>query len=480
MESEDTKEDAGTKLKLQFMTSDELWSKVIKYKIDAGLKNNSLAVQELIKKALESTDKKEIISDQEIPDDTYSQIIEFREKVPTYERKHQLQIPIFLDKKSGAFYCEVHLSATELVPLSDPEATVDPELQKEYRSNRELEPNNPYFIQMIEDAKGGRQFSDLVVEYNTEYKATKPLKILGGQHRHNAIELALKEGVEATHGIRVFFNLDKDQRAEIMRIANTNIKVAEDLRDRIEEQKLSPANLLRNYCQDTGILESGEDFGDKRRFEEEFSPTVRMMRSFIVNFYKGKEYKGDVDKSAVEPELVETGGSKVDHRYLAIFNKFKDTGFKDKDLVAAGKAFAKLHNAQFERSDKIKGGAKKQFKVRAFSDSVITAWAFASGVLQRDSKRLEKLYNMPELSGIDDPLNAYALSRVKIKNDPTYRGLAVRSNERERGRMLKLLLLYTQSSKYNKINEALCNAAIKSFDSNKSYIDSEKQENEVL
>ena len=89
---------------------------------------------------------------------------------------------------------------------------------------------------MLEDAKDGRQFSDLVIEYNMAYEEKKPLKILGGQHRNEAIKRVFKENaVNQVHGIRVYFNLNKDQRAEIMRISNTNINVSPDLRDRIEE-----------------------------------------------------------------------------------------------------------------------------------------------------------------------------------------------------------------------------------------------------
>ncbi len=475
MEGKETDEE--TKLKLQFVTSDELWDKVVRYKLDSGAKNNSIAVEELIKKALDSTEnKKEILSEQDIPSETLSQIKEFRKDVPTFERKNQLPISVFLDKRSGSFYSEVHLLAKDLVPLSDTEATIDPELQKEYKSNRELELNDPYFIQMVEDSKGGRQFSDLVMEYNTGYTKQKPLKILGGQHRHRAIETALKEDVNAVHGIKVYFNLTMEQRAEIMRIANTNIKVANDLRDRIEEQKLKP--ILREFCYETGILDkqAKEDFGAKRKFEEEFSPTVKMMRSFIIDFYKGKEFKGEIDKDAVEPEIADTGEIGVDKNYMKIFNKFEKVGkFSDEDLIEAGRAFAKLHEAQYSKADKLKISGKKQIKVKAFSDSIITAWAYAAGVLQKDKTRLKKLYDLPDLSGDTDPLNASAMNKARAKKDPdTYRGLGMRSNETERGRVLMMFLLYTLLPK-TKIDVALCNAAIERYESNKGYIASENK-----
>ena len=50
---EKEQENKEGKLKLQFVTSDELWDKVLKYKINSGLKNNNRAVEELINKALD-------------------------------------------------------------------------------------------------------------------------------------------------------------------------------------------------------------------------------------------------------------------------------------------------------------------------------------------------------------------------------------------------------------------------------------------
>ncbi|MFA6190670.1 MAG: hypothetical protein WC711_04160, partial [Candidatus Staskawiczbacteria bacterium] len=42
----------------------------------------------------------------------------------------------------------------------------------------------------------------------------------------------------------------EEQREEIMRIANTNINVATDLRDRLREDVLQP--LLKNFGHETG------------------------------------------------------------------------------------------------------------------------------------------------------------------------------------------------------------------------------------
>ena len=44
--------------------------------------------------------------------------------------------------------------------------------------------------------------------------------------------------------------------------------------------------------------------------------------SFIVNFYRGKEYQGDIDKDAQIPYLCESGRD-TDKEYMKLFNKFK-------------------------------------------------------------------------------------------------------------------------------------------------------------
>jgi len=463
--------------KLQLVTNDELWNKVLKYKIDRDLKNNNLAVEELINKGLEPTshDKELITNGFSVPDDTLEKIKNFKNKLPLYEKRYNLPIIIIKDEKSKSFFVEVHISASNLIKFSDPDATIDPELQEEFRANRELEPDNYYFLQMIDDAKMGRTFSDIVIEYNDAYKEENPLKILGGQHRLEAIKRSEKDKPGTNHGIKVYFNLNKEQRAEIMRISNTNINVSPDLRDRIEEQRLTPANMLRNFCYDAGILKKGEDFGDKRRYEEDFSPTVRMMRTFIVDFFDGLKYKGDIDKDAHAPYICATG-QKMDEEYISIFNKFKSKEkFDDEKLLEAGKMFAKLHDAQYQKADKIKSSSKKEYKIKAFSLSIISSWAFATGVLQSEEKRLTKLYSLPEYSEEGDPLNAIGMSKAHHKTDPeNYRGLGTRTDEKERGRLLQLFLDYSNSDK-KKITQEMCNSSIDTYHANKSSKEAEEK-----
>lgn len=468
--------------KLQLKTTAELWQAVLGFRIRAGLKNNNDAVEHLIKKGLEPEDAA-YLSQVGIPQDLVSDIVEFMSKMPLVENKLSIPLLISNDKKSNSFFTECHLKASDLIKYTDKDLSIDPELQEEYRANRKLEPDNRYFLQMVEDAKNGRSFSDLVIEFNTSYteNKSKPLKILGGQHRDEAIKRALKEGVDVVHGVKVYFGLNKNKRAEIMEISNTNINVSPDLRDRIEEHRLEPSGMLREFCFETGIMKKGEDFGDKRRYEEEFTPTVRMMRDFIVSFFKGKEYKGNIDEDAEIPYDCDSG-KVIDKEYLKLFNKFKkEKSFNDKELINAGKMFAKLHQSQFKKADTIKGSRKKEYKIKAFSLSLISSWAFAAGVLQKHEKRLNKLYSLPNLSGEHDPLNAIAMSKAKHPSidSETYRGLGTRVSGKERGRLLHLFLIYSESDKL-KIDQQLCNSAIQVFHGNEAKKKAEESRKRAL
>ncbi|MBI4019530.1 MAG: hypothetical protein HY364_04730 [Candidatus Aenigmarchaeota archaeon] len=455
-----------TSTKLQLSTTDELWNKVVLYKLERGLKNNNQAVEELILRGIKPLiESKEIMSEMEISADTLSEIAEFRKQIPVCEKRWLLPLVILRDGKSGAFYTECHIISEDFIKLSDPDAKMTPESEEANRANRELESDNYYFEQMVEDAKEGRPFSDMVIEFYNKDGGSKPLKILGGQHRYEAIKEALKGKINAIHQLKVYFNLDKIQREDVMRIANTNINVAPDLRDRLREEILPPN--LKKFAQETGILKKDENFGDKRRYDDEFSPTVRMVRSFVVNFFRGREYKGDIDRDSEIPFLCKSGRD-IDSEYMKYFNKFKSSGgFNDAELIEAGKMFTKLHDMQFKNADKMKGTAKKEFKIKAFNLALITSWAFSAGVLRRFPDRLKKLYALPDLCNGDDPLNASAMAKASHKSldKESYRGLGVRNDEKERGRLLHLFLGYSNSSK-PKITEEMCNSAIAIFHSN--------------
>ncbi|MGD0204548.1 MAG: hypothetical protein ABSC20_11675, partial [Candidatus Bathyarchaeia archaeon] len=405
-----------------------------------------------------------------------NEVLDFSKNISTYEIQSKLVLLVLLDGRSNAYYCECHILSKELIAKCDTDAVIDPELQEEFRANRELEPANLYFLQMVEDAKRGRTFSDIVIEYNTTYKETIPLKVLGGQHRTEAIRRAfLEDSLDKIHGVKVYFNLNKDQRADIMRISNTNISVSTDLRDRIEEERLEPSGMLRNFCYTTGLLKEEEDFGDKRRYDEDFTPTVRMLRSFIVNYFKGVNFNGDIDKAAEVPYLCKSGRG-IDEEYLAIFNKFKsEANFTDNGLINAAKNFARLHETQYAKAEEIGGSVKRQYKLKAYNLATVASWAFAAGVLSKYPTRQKKLYALPDLCGKDDPLNAQGMAKAKHKSDlDTYRGLGTREDAKERGRLLYLWLNYSNSDK-PKVTEQMCNAAIDIFHSNMDNIAAEEK-----
>jgi hypothetical protein len=112
---------------------------------------------------------------------------------------------VFVDARTNAHYCECHIPASKLVPLCTTDVSLDPEEQPEYRANREIVTSHMAFERMQQDAKQRRSFSNLVTEFTTEYDSDHPLKIIGGQHRYQAIKEALEAGVDEYHGVKVYF-----------------------------------------------------------------------------------------------------------------------------------------------------------------------------------------------------------------------------------------------------------------------------------
>ena len=164
-------------------------------------------------------------------------------------------VHVFVDARTKARYCECHVLASKLVPLSTTDAPLDPEDQPEYRANREIVTSHYAFEKMQQDAKERRSFSNLVAEFTTEYNAEVPLKIIGGQHRYQAIKEAQALGIDEYHGVKVYFGLDSDQRLDVQLISNTVIAVSADLYDRMQETVRGPE--LRDWCQKVGLLAAG-------------------------------------------------------------------------------------------------------------------------------------------------------------------------------------------------------------------------------
>jgi len=226
--------------RIQVVLSDETEKKFREELTKRGFKKGDISeeIESLIVKGMsEQKIGENIFLSQEpsikIDDDTKNQIQKFFEEINTLEKKINKPLIILEDKRIKAFYTECHILAEHLINLMDLDPSIDPDYQEDFRSNRNFEPTNPDYLTMVDDAKKGRQFSDIVIEYNPspDYKRPeKPLKVFGGQHRSHAILEAFKEKINLYHGIRVYFNLNMEQRWNVAIISNTNIHVSNDLR----------------------------------------------------------------------------------------------------------------------------------------------------------------------------------------------------------------------------------------------------------
>jgi len=363
---------------------------------------------------------------------------DFWDSIETIEKQHNLKPIIFQDQKSGSYYIECHGNASIFESLLDIDAVLDPEEQAEYRANRSLQEEHRAFVQMIDDAKKGRQFSDLIVEYNKEYKTEMPLKVLGGQHRVEAVREALQEGIDRPHGFKVYFALTREQRNEIAQISNTNIALPVDLLDRMQETMLRSG--LRKWCQEIGLLGDDEDFADRKTTEGPVA--VKAARSFVVSFHEGKAKGYDPDALYV-PHLCRSSiGGLVDDKYVLLLKTKGNKIWQDPDLLNAGKAFAELHNAQFnavEKDSKLK--QFPEFKTKTITPVVAAAFGMIAGAVIKEKAKQKKLFELGKVKG-RDPLNANALSNAKHHSDlPTYRGIGARSDKKELGRMAEVVML---------------------------------------
>jgi hypothetical protein len=313
--------------------------------------------------------------------------------------------------------------------------------KESYRANRQLLLKNLTYEKMVTDAASGREFNDIIVEYNTDYNPERPLKVWGGQHRTSAINQSGREK-KRYHGFRVFFDLSKEQRTELALTSNTNIAVSNDLFDRMMEETRY-GNKLLNWCRSAGLLQKNEDFPDVGARSELI--TVKKARSFVVNFYLGKDLGSsisshDLDKKVYEPHLAATG-----IKFDPLYEKYMSENDIETDeaLIKAGQRFAALHHAQIKAVQN--GGSKlnkKGFRNKALVESVLCGWSYVAGLLQSHPARLENHYRIPRItSKVPDPLNAIEMSEFKHDSDrATYRGLGTRSALKDRQRMAQLFL----------------------------------------
>jgi hypothetical protein len=401
-------------------------------------------------------------------------IAEFRDGIVTLESRMKLPFVLLQDGKSQAYYVECHIQASIAIPLIDLDATLDPEEQEQFRLQRELQPNNPAFLRMCSDAIENRHFSDVIAEYDYSYRPEIPLKVLGGQHRVEAIKRAFENNsISRYHGFRIYFGLSVDQRNEIAQIANTNIAISPDLIDRMQETVRGPK--LRHFCHKTGLLAPNDDFADRKSPEGKL--TVRLARTFVVNFFEGEKNKNkDLEKDVFVPYVCKSGQD--DPKYLSVLHK---DVWNDPGLIEAGTNFANLHKKQMLSAAQDPELNKSEFRNKAVSMAVLASWAIASGLLQNKKEALKKLYLLPKYSGDKDPLAAKFMSESSHPKDPpTYRGLGTRYSVEDRGRVTEMFLQYAQSSAIRRISKTLIESAIMSYEAKLSTLKAKELRKKIL
>lgn len=386
---------------------------------------------------------------------------EFQANFGTEEKSLGKELILFRDKCSGAYYTTAHVKANTLVKAADLEAVLDPSDSEEYKLNRDIYTDNYAYQVMRDDACKGRRFEDIVMEFDGSYRASKPLKVFGGQHRVTAIQEAMKAGQDEFHGLRVYFCLTEEQRLDVAKTNNTAIAVANDLLDRMQEDFVG--NELRKWCQTVGLLEVSQNFADKRNALG--LPTVRIARTFITNFQIGK----GKNILQLHAPIVCQSGPEMDAHYAKVRNTIN---WNEQSLLDAGREFVKLHKLQRERVNGRKTDSYSEYANKTIHPSIVAAWAFAAGIFQGHPNELKKHYDIP--SAVDskkdaDPLAAVDLSKARLKGvDPdTYRGLGARIGAGELGRMLEVFLLHATKATKVGINLKLANTAIQSFEAKK-------------
>jgi hypothetical protein len=373
---------------------------------------------------------------------------------PLETRKQLLRLT---DGKTSAQYIECHIVGSKLVSLGTTSVPLDPEEQAEYKANRDIEENSAAFGRMIDDAKAKRSFSNIVAEWTKEWDAESPLKVIGGQHRFEAIKEALVSGIDVHHGVKLYFGLNMEQRYDVQLISNTNIEISGDLIDRLNETR--KGSNLRDWCHSTGLLAAG-DFADS--YIRNGPISVRMATTFITNFFNGKKIDAKTFESVeTAPVLFKSGGS------YAEWEKTKSECpdlWNDKDLHSAAVEFAALVAAQrayFENPKNGKGKRKPDYPEKALNLAVLASWAYVAGMLHKNSVRLERHYALKKCTS-HDPLNSAALADGKGYLDgENYRGLGYRTDPQERGRLVELFFLQAEDGKG--ITKASVDLAIKKY-----------------
>ncbi|MDD4858889.1 MAG: hypothetical protein PHR56_01590 [Dehalococcoidales bacterium] len=386
----------------------------------------------------------------------------FLESVSTGEAEKSCPVILFQDGVKKSYYIRCTVAGETVAKKVSLDARLNPDGSDTFRDNRELMLRNNTFIRMESDAENKREFNDIIAEYITSYSPDKPLKVWGGQHRSKAIMDAYKnKKVSRYHGFRVYFNLSKEQRAELALVSNTSIAASNDLFDRqLEEAFMGPH--LRRWCLKMGLLKKGEDFLDAGSRAEGI--TVQAARSFIVNYFKGKQAgeqlkPEQLDMNVYEPYLCQTG-IVLDEEYRKLTEEKGSALWTDKGLAEAGKAFAKLHATQYTAIKKSPLD-RRNYRMKAFTLSVLSAWAYVAGLLQAHPARLAIHLTVPEApKGIPDPLNADEMANFKYYQDPeNLRGLGTRAALKDRQRMAQVFLARTTNAELT-LDKKLLNQAV--------------------
>jgi hypothetical protein len=381
-------------------------------------------------------------------------------------------ISVFVDACTGARFCECHISAEKLIGLGTIDVPLDPDDQGDYRANREILADHAAFLAMKEDAKKRRAFSNIVAEFTTEFDEEHPIKIIGGQHRFEAIREALGCGINEYHGLKVYFGLDSSQRLDVQLVSNTVIAVSTDLYDRIQETVKGPE--LRDWSQKVGMLEAKQDFADRRQRGAQI--TVRGARTFLLNYHRGRGLRAqDFAQTETIPVLCKSG--KLDPEWEKL--RGKKGLWKDHELQQAGEAFAALIKAQREAfASEKKDGKNADYQEKALSYPIIASWALIAGLLSNNPVRLARHYELPKHKG-RDPLNAAVLATAHHKSDPlNYRGLGTRTSPKDLGRLVELFWLQAEHGKG--VSKSEVDLAMKSYHAKEAVLDlrKAKEENE--
>ena len=116
----------------------------------------------------------------------------FLDSYTTQEEANGTLLILHSDIKSQSFYFVCHLTAIQITEGADLKASLDTDETSDiYKLNRDITEDQAAYKIMVKDAKDGRSFEDLVIEYDVSYHVDKPLKVYGGQHRVKAIKEAV-------------------------------------------------------------------------------------------------------------------------------------------------------------------------------------------------------------------------------------------------------------------------------------------------